>query len=89
VLICFRYQIFRANRCTKVDNFGLDCFKSPNYPVLGRFGVKVEINWDLVINQDATKAFVVFKDIPSKNSIVFLKFHPNFSIRTLKALLDV
>lgn len=49
VSIYFHGLILRGNRTTKVDADGYDAFGSPNYPPLGRVGVRIEIEREMVI----------------------------------------
>jgi len=48
VCIYFHGDILRGNRTTKIDAGGYDAFASPNYPPLGRVGVRIEIETDAV-----------------------------------------
>ncbi len=48
VCISFGDSLFRANRTTKVSSSGFRAFDSPNYPPLGRAGVRIRIDRDLV-----------------------------------------
>jgi len=52
VSIFFHHKLLRANRSTKIDAQGLDCFMSPNLPALAEFKVHVEVNWQLVLRND-------------------------------------
>ncbi len=49
VCLCFGSQLLRGNRATKVDADGFEAFASPNFPPLGRVGIEIKINWDLVL----------------------------------------
>jgi L-asparaginase len=49
VCLCFGSQLLRGNRSTKVDADGFEAFASPNFPPLGRVGIHIKINWDLVL----------------------------------------
>lgn len=44
VCVYFHGELLRGNRTTKVDAGGYDAFDSPNYPPLGRVGVRLEIH---------------------------------------------
>jgi L-asparaginase len=44
VIIVFSSKIMRGCRSTKVDSNFIDSFSSPNYSLLGKAGVKIEIN---------------------------------------------
>ena len=43
MLICFRDKIFRGNRSQTCDSLGFDCISSPNFPVLGHFGITISV----------------------------------------------
>ena len=43
VCIYFSKLLLRGNRSVKVDASGLGAFDSPNYPILGRVGVEIEL----------------------------------------------
>ncbi|MCU0498889.1 MAG: asparaginase [Anaerolineae bacterium] len=48
VCLCFGDLLLRGCRSAKVSAIGFQAFASPNFPPLGRIGIDVEINWDLV-----------------------------------------
>ncbi len=48
VCVYFHGEILRGNRTTKIDADGYDAFGSPNYPPLGRVGVRIDIDADAV-----------------------------------------
>lgn len=54
VCIFFHNQLLRANRSTKIDAQGLDCFTSPNFQPLVDFKVNIEVNWPLVLRNEET-----------------------------------
>ncbi|MFG0318077.1 MAG: asparaginase [Planctomycetota bacterium JB042] len=43
VLVSFGGRLLRGNRAVKVSSDGFDAFDSPNHPVLGRLGTRIEI----------------------------------------------
>ncbi len=49
VMILFGDKLLRGNRATKVSVHGFDGFDSPNFPPLGRAGIELSIDWDLVL----------------------------------------
>lgn len=49
VCLCFGDTLLRGCRATKVNAVGFQAFDSPNFPPLGRIGVDVNIDWDLVL----------------------------------------
>lgn len=48
VLVSFGGRLLRGNRAVKVSSDRFDAFESPNYPVLGRLGTRIEIHRELV-----------------------------------------
>ena len=44
----FDNLLMRGNRSTKSSSASFDTFQSPNYPVLGTMGLKIDIKWELV-----------------------------------------
>jgi L-asparaginase type I len=49
VTVFFHHQLFRGNRCRKVDAQSFDAFRSPNFPALATVGVDVEVAWHRVL----------------------------------------
>lgn len=52
VCIFFHNKLTRANRSTKIDASGLNCFMSPNLRSLAEFKVQIEIDWPLILKID-------------------------------------
>ncbi|MGJ8682498.1 asparaginase [Paraglaciecola sp.] len=55
VTLFFNNQLFRGNRCRKLDADGFNAFGSPNYPALLEAGIDIEIKIDknqLGVNND-------------------------------------
>jgi L-asparaginase len=49
VMVFFANRLFRGNRTSKVSVDSFDAFASPNYPPLGRVGIDIKINWELIL----------------------------------------
>jgi L-asparaginase len=49
VCLCFGDTLLRGCRSTKVNAIGFQAFASPNFPPLGRIGIDISIDWDLVM----------------------------------------
>lgn len=49
VCLCFGDQLLRGCRATKVNAVGFQAFASPNFPPLGRIGIDLQVEWDLVL----------------------------------------
>ncbi len=48
VFVFFDNRLFRGNRTTKVNADAFAAVASPNFPAVGKVGIDVEIDWDLV-----------------------------------------
>ena len=70
VMIYFRGNLLRGNRCKKVDSMSLKAFNSPNFPALGTAGICFSFRDDLLL------------DLP-ENSFKVMK-NMNIEISTLK-----
>lgn len=86
VSIFFHHKLLRANRSTKIDAQGLDCFMSPNLPALAEFKVHVEVNWQLVLRNDPIEIPEFQDDITNAN-IEIVKFSPCFTETSLLHLI--
>lgn len=49
VLVCFGNHLYRANRVTKLDNWGQDAFASPNYPAIADLGIEMHVRLDMAL----------------------------------------
>jgi L-asparaginase len=49
VCLCFGDHLLRGCRAVKVNAIGFQAFSSPNFPPLGRIGINIDINWELVL----------------------------------------
>jgi L-asparaginase type I len=56
VTVFFRDQLFRGNRCTKINAAGLDAFAAGNCAPLAQVGVFVNVRWDIVRTPAETKS---------------------------------
>lgn len=48
VCLYFGDKLLRGCRTVKVNATGFDAFDSPNYPPLGRVGIEIQIDWNVV-----------------------------------------
>lgn len=81
----FKDKLYRGNRATKVDAFGLDAFDSPNFPPLGTFGLVFVPDWNL-IRKPNHKKFKANK-VYSKRLAV-LKFFPTIQASVIRSVLN-
>lgn len=49
VCILFDSVLYRGNRTIKNDNMRLAAFESPNFNPLGEIGIKIKLNWELIL----------------------------------------
>jgi len=70
----------------KVDANQLNCFESPNFPPLAILGISIDINWNLVLQSDPTKAFRIENSID--NHIVILRIHPDLDLTIIDTILN-
>jgi lysophospholipase len=49
VCLFFNNQLFRGNRCQKMDSSGLGAFSSSNLPPLAKMGVEIDVAWHLIL----------------------------------------
>lgn len=49
VCLCFGDSLLRGCRSTKVNAIGFQAFASPNFPPLGRIGIDITVNHDLIL----------------------------------------
>jgi L-asparaginase/archaeal Glu-tRNAGln amidotransferase subunit D len=85
VTLFFKDKLYRGNRATKVDAFGLDAFDSPNFPPLGTFGLVFVPDWNL-IRKPNHKKFKANK-VYSKRLAV-LKFFPTIQASVIRSVLN-
>lgn len=67
VALYFEHQLLRGNRSLKFSSENFDAFQSPNYPILGKSGVSLQINEK-----------VLFR--PKKNTPFSVDYHLNKDI---------
>lgn len=82
VSLYFNGRLMRGNRATKVQADGFDAFDSPNFPLLGRIGIRIDINSALQIRPPARESFELVEYDPER--VVVLKLFPGFPARLLR-----
>lgn len=83
VAIYFHNELYRGNRCQKVDANGFHAFSSPNYPPLAKVGIDININHKLVRNF-SQKPLRIQKITPPKIAVMHL--FPGFDSSLISAL---
>lgn len=87
VCLCFGSKLLRGNRSIKVDADGFDAFESPNFPALGRVGIKIKINWDLVLPPSETPRSMVVRPM-SESRVAVLRLFPGISADIVRNVLQ-
>jgi len=87
VCLCFGSKLLRGNRAIKVDANGFDAFDSPNFPALGRVGIKIKINWDLILPPAKTPQPVVVRPM-RESRVAVLRLFPGISADIVRNVLQ-
>jgi L-asparaginase len=85
VVIYFEYQLFRANRTSKISSDHFDAFKSYNYPALAEAGIDIDFNKSALL-KSSDKPFIYQKGFKSSVGILF--FFPGIEINQIKHILN-
>lgn len=86
VLLCFGSRLLRGNRAVKVNASGFEAFDSPNFPPIGRVGIKIKIDWPLILETPespgpSTPTFV------KRPRVAALRLFPGISAELVEAIL--
>ncbi len=86
VCIFFDNKLFRGNRTKKIDIWGFDAFDSPNYPLLAKVGVGIEVYEEnfLKIEKNELKVSKKFS-----NKVFCVKIFPSIRVEYLMNLLNI
>jgi L-asparaginase len=87
VCLYFEYNLYRANRTTKVSAEQFKAFHSPNFPQLGESGVHLNFNKRRLGKVDQDKQLIVRKKVDA--NIVILKLFPGIQEQVVKCILDI
>ena len=85
VVIYFEYQLFRANRTSKVSSDHFDAFKSYNYPALAEAGIDIKYQKTHLLRK-LNKEFNYKKGFDSSIGILF--FFPGIDIQQIKYIVN-
>lgn len=85
VTVFFNHKLFRGNRSTKTDAFGLGAFESPNADILGEFGLIFQPKWEEIL-QPNSKPFRVHKVLSKKIGV--LKIYPMIPVEVIEGVLS-
>lgn len=80
VAIYFEYQLYRANRTTKVSSEDFEAFKSFNYPTLADAGINIKYNYSALLSVDSNVQYFSNFD----NSIGVIYLYPGMDFNMLE-----
>jgi len=86
VALYFEYQLYRANRTTKINAEHFEAFTSLNYPPLATSGVHLKFDKKAILPY-IEKDLIVNSDLST--DIVILKLFPSISKETVKSILSI
>nr|CAD2142000.1 unnamed protein product [Meloidogyne enterolobii] len=85
VCVLFNNRLFRGNRCTKIDNRGLEAFDSPNMAPLATMDISINVNYESIYRSNELRPFTVQETLC--RNVVVLRIFPSLSIESVRALL--
>ncbi len=86
VALYFEYQLYRANRTTKINAEHFEAFTSLNYPPLAISGVHLNFNREAIMPY-TDKVLIVRKNLD--NNIAILKLFPGITQNNVKSVLNI
>jgi L-asparaginase len=86
VALYFEYQLYRANRTTKINAEHFEAFASLNYPPLATSGVHLKFNREAILSYKK-RDLIVNSNLST--AVVILKLFPGISKETVKGILSV
>jgi L-asparaginase len=87
VCLLFDDRLLRGCRSVKVDAEGFSAFASPNYPLLGRIGIDIEIDWSRVLAPPPPGAPLELGEV-SRQMVATLRLHPGIPASILQNALQ-
>lgn len=86
VCIFFQNYLLRGNRATKVNAENFNAFKTFNYPVLGKSGIKIRYDRNVILKADYDKktCFHYLMD----TEILIIRMFPGINKETIEILLN-
>jgi L-asparaginase len=87
VCLCFGSRLLRGNRSIKVDADGFDAFASPNFPALGSVGIRIKINWGLVLPPAEPSVPVAVRPM-RESRVAVLRLFPGISADIVRNVLQ-
>ena len=86
VCLCFGSKLLRGNRAVKINASGFDAFDSPDFPPLGEVGIRIKINWDLVL-PPSKKPKTLFVKPVREPQVTVLRLFPGISADIVRNVL--
>lgn len=85
VCLYFQHELYRGNRCTKINAEQFSAFASPNYPSLAHSGVHLTVEKDLLL----PRSYASFSlDTHLETEILMLHVFPGIRAQMVRYLLD-
>ena len=85
VAIYFEYQLYRANRTTKVSSEDFEAFKSFNYPTLAVAGINIKYNYAALLSSNEKVQY--FSKFDNSIGIIFL--YPGMDFNMLEKQFNI
>lgn len=86
VVVVFDNFILRGNRSVKVNANSVHAFASPNYPILGKSGVTIDIDTNKILTPSGERT--VFTMINPKKLVVLVKLFPGLDGNYMERILS-
>lgn len=87
VALYFEHQLLRGNRSMKYSSENFDAFQSPNYPILGKSGVFLNIKENFLFRPNPNENFSV--DYHLNKSILLCRIFPGMDLSYLLEISSV
>jgi L-asparaginase len=88
VCLLFGDCLLRGCRATKLSATGFEAFESPNFPVLGSFGIHIDIAERLLLPAPAADAPLLMQAIDPSLEVAALRLFPGISARLVERVLE-
>ena len=85
VAIYFEYQLYRANRTTKISSEHFEAFKSYNFPPLAIAGIDINYNYSVLFRPSAKKMKYI-KGFDT--NVLVIVFFPGLDLESIKEMIQ-
>lgn len=86
VCLFFGSKLIRGNRSVKVDADSFEAFDSPNFPLIGKCGIGIDIDWKLIL-PCPVQGSGINVNVLNKSAVGALRLFPGISEHVLKNIL--